>query len=261
MHPSLPPVEGGAWLLTGMGCLSKSSLKSLRQRNNLTGFIYLGFHLGALAISGFLVHAAMGSWWIIPAMLLYSSIFALLFAPLHECSHFTAFRWRWLNYMVGMFVAFLTMRPFIYFKWRHAEHHTYTQHPSRDPEAAPLPRSFRQYILLLLGANFWSKMLGTLWRGCTGRFSQAERGYIPHGELAKVSLEVRVMVTLYAAITLGAKAVFIGRAFLYGVMAGGKYGVQKVAEILKRDLINTMALTGAASIAEGQKFGARIRSN
>jgi hypothetical protein len=45
-------------------------------------------------------------------------------------------------------------------------------------------------------------MLGTLWRGCTGRFSQAERGYIPHGELAKVSLEVRVMVTLYAAITL-----------------------------------------------------------
>jgi len=202
MHPSLPPVEGGAWLLTGMGCLSKSSLKSLRQRNNFTGFIYLGFHLGALAISGFLVNAAMGSWWIIPAMLLYSSIFALLFAPLHECSHFTAFRWRWLNYMVGMFVAFLTMRPFIYFKWRHAEHHTYTQHPSLDPEAAPLPRSFRQYILLILGANFWPKMLGTLWRGCTGRFSQAERGYIPHGELAKVSLEVRVMVTLYAAIIL-----------------------------------------------------------
>jgi hypothetical protein len=26
-------------------------------------------------------------------------------------------------------------------------------------------------------------------------------------------------------------------------------------------LINTMALTGASSIAEGQKFGARIRSN
>ena len=44
-------------------------------------------------------------------------------------------------------------------------------------------------------------------------------------------------------------------------MAGGKDGVQKVVEILERDLINTMALTGASSIAEGQKFGARIRAN
>ena len=66
---------------------------------------------------------------------------------------------------------------------------------------------------------------------------------------------------MYAAITLGAKAVFIGRAYLYGLMAGGKDGVQKVIEILERDLINTMALTGASSIAEGQKFGAKIRSN
>jgi isopentenyl diphosphate isomerase/L-lactate dehydrogenase-like FMN-dependent dehydrogenase len=63
----------------------------------------------------------------------------------------------------------------------------------------------------------------------------------------------------YAAVAMGAKAVFIGRAYLYGIMAGGERGVQRVVEIMKRDFVNTMALTGARNIAEVQKIGARIR--
>jgi isopentenyl diphosphate isomerase/L-lactate dehydrogenase-like FMN-dependent dehydrogenase len=42
-------------------------------------------------------------------------------------------------------------------------------------------------------------------------------------------------------------------------MAGGERGVQRVIEIMKRDFVNTMALTGARNIAEVQKIGARIR--
>jgi isopentenyl diphosphate isomerase/L-lactate dehydrogenase-like FMN-dependent dehydrogenase len=64
----------------------------------------------------------------------------------------------------------------------------------------------------------------------------------------------------YAAIAMGAKGVFIGRAYLYGIMAGGERGVQRVIEIMKRDFINTMALTGARNIAEVQKIGAKLRS-
>jgi isopentenyl diphosphate isomerase/L-lactate dehydrogenase-like FMN-dependent dehydrogenase len=64
----------------------------------------------------------------------------------------------------------------------------------------------------------------------------------------------------YAAVAMGAKAVFIGRAYLYGIMAGGELGVERVIEIMKRDFINTMALTGARNIAEVQKIGARLRS-
>jgi isopentenyl diphosphate isomerase/L-lactate dehydrogenase-like FMN-dependent dehydrogenase len=43
-------------------------------------------------------------------------------------------------------------------------------------------------------------------------------------------------------------------------MAGGERGVQRAVEILKRDFVNTMALTGARNIAEVQKFGARLRA-
>jgi fatty acid desaturase len=46
-----------------------------------------------------------------------------------------------------MFAAVVTIRPFLYFKWRHAEHHTYAQHPTRDPDAVAMPQSFRQYVV------------------------------------------------------------------------------------------------------------------
>jgi isopentenyl diphosphate isomerase/L-lactate dehydrogenase-like FMN-dependent dehydrogenase len=44
-------------------------------------------------------------------------------------------------------------------------------------------------------------------------------------------------------------------------MAGGERGVERVVEILKRDFVNTMALTGARSIAEVQQIGATLRNS
>jgi isopentenyl diphosphate isomerase/L-lactate dehydrogenase-like FMN-dependent dehydrogenase len=61
---------------------------------------------------------------------------------------------------------------------------------------------------------------------------------------------------VYAAIALGAKAVFIGRAYLYGVMADGERGVEKVIELMRRDFINTMALTGNRNLDEVRQTGA-----
>jgi isopentenyl diphosphate isomerase/L-lactate dehydrogenase-like FMN-dependent dehydrogenase len=61
---------------------------------------------------------------------------------------------------------------------------------------------------------------------------------------------------VYAEIALGAKAVFIGRAYLYGVMAEGERGVEKVIELMRRDFINTMALTGNRNLEEVRQTGA-----
>ena len=66
---------------------------------------------------------------------------------------------------------------------------------------------------------------------------------------------------VYAAVALGAKAVFIGRAYLYGIMADGQRGVDKVIEILKNELLNTMALTGARNISEVRSTEVKIRPN
>ena len=51
------------------------------------------------------------------------------------------------------------------------------------------------------------------------------------------------------AICLGAKCVLIGRAYAYGLAAGGGDGVAKAIEILRSDILRTMKLLGCDSIS------------
>lgn len=82
------------------------------------------------------------------------------------------------------------------------------------------------------------------------------------GNKVEVYIDGGVMSGLDAlgAIALGAKAVFIGRAYLYGAMANGEAGVEQVIELMRREFENGMALTGSSNISEVRKTGARIRS-
>ncbi|MFJ9363914.1 alpha-hydroxy-acid oxidizing protein [Nocardia sp. NPDC101769] len=53
-----------------------------------------------------------------------------------------------------------------------------------------------------------------------------------------------------AAVALGATSTLIGRAYLYGLMAGGAAGVERAVEILREQIIRTMKLLGATSLDE-----------
>ena len=55
---------------------------------------------------------------------------------------------------------------------------------------------------------------------------------------------------IVAAHALGADFTLIGRAYLYGLMAGGQAGVERAIEILGAQVRNTLALLGAASMSE-----------
>ena len=63
-----------------------------------------------------------------------------------------------------------------------------------------------------------------------------------------------------AALCLGATAVLIGRAYLYGLMAGGDAGVCRVLDILSAEIRQTMQLLGACSAAELTPDRARLRA-
>jgi isopentenyl diphosphate isomerase/L-lactate dehydrogenase-like FMN-dependent dehydrogenase len=52
------------------------------------------------------------------------------------------------------------------------------------------------------------------------------------------------------ALALGARAVLIGRAYVYGLGAGGGAGVTRAIEILRADLLRTLRLLGCASTTE-----------
>ncbi|WP_213764563.1 fatty acid desaturase [Caballeronia sp. dw_19] len=188
------------WPLTGGAMVPKKSLKALRERSNVPGLLHLAAHLGTLLFTGCLIYLSLGTLWVIPATVLHGAIIVLLFAPLHECSHGTAFRSRWLNTAVGMFAAVVSMRPFLYFKYRHTAHHTYTQHERLDPDIVPFPSTLREYVLLILGASFWPKMVGTYWRGLTGRFTTVERSFIPQSDVSRVRREIVLTLALYLVV-------------------------------------------------------------
>ncbi|TWP37966.1 alpha-hydroxy acid oxidase [Leekyejoonella antrihumi] len=55
---------------------------------------------------------------------------------------------------------------------------------------------------------------------------------------------------IVAAIALGASFTLVGRAYLYGLMAGGREGVDRAIEILAEQIVRTMKLLGVAALAE-----------
>lgn len=61
---------------------------------------------------------------------------------------------------------------------------------------------------------------------------------------------IRRGTDIVKALALGANAVLLGRAPLYGLAAGGQPGVELALEILKTEIRRTMGLTGSPTIAE-----------
>ena len=72
------------------------------------------------------------------------------------------------------------------------------------------------------------------------------------GKKAEVHLDTGIMhgADVVAALAAGAKFTWIGRAYLYGLMAGGKPGVDRSLEILKTQMVRTMKLLGARTVLE-----------
>jgi L-lactate dehydrogenase (cytochrome) len=52
------------------------------------------------------------------------------------------------------------------------------------------------------------------------------------------------------AVAAGADAVMIGRAYLYGLAAGGEPGVRRILEILRTEIVRTLALMGCPSVSD-----------
>ncbi|MBQ1443028.1 MAG: alpha-hydroxy-acid oxidizing protein [Renibacterium sp.] len=72
------------------------------------------------------------------------------------------------------------------------------------------------------------------------------------GEKATVMMDTGIMSggDIVAAIASGADFVLIGRAYLYGLMAGGERGVSRALAILQSEITRTMKLLGVSTVAE-----------
>ena len=72
------------------------------------------------------------------------------------------------------------------------------------------------------------------------------------GADTEILLDTGIMsgADIVAAVALGARCTLIGRAYLYGLMAGGQAGVHRVIDILAEQIRRTMRLLGVSELAE-----------
>ena len=72
------------------------------------------------------------------------------------------------------------------------------------------------------------------------------------GADTEVHLDTGIMTgaDIVASVALGARFTLIGRAYLYGLMAGGREGVDRAIEILGSEIARTMRLLGVTSLEE-----------
>ena len=91
---------------------------------------------------------------------------------------------------------------------------------------------------------------------------QLDRAPIPFHLLPEVAREVGMDTEIHldtgimsgadivASIALGARFTLVGRAYLYGLMAGGQEGVERMIQILSGQISRTMRLLGVTSLEE-----------
>ena len=186
--------------------LTGAELKGLSGRSDVRGAARLALHLGLIAAGGVAV-ALSGPWTLMPAMLFLGIAQAMLFAPIHETMHQTAFASRRANTVVGWLAACPSLLNAQFYTVFHLAHHRHTQDPARDPELMMKPpATLDVYVLRIVALPYWRARLLVLadaWRGDMGRY-----GFITERSAPKVIRSVRLMSVFVLVLAVLSAAVF-----------------------------------------------------
>lgn len=177
--------------------LDSSQLKTLNARSNWRGLLQLAGHCCLMLVSGYSWITA-DSWLIkIPALVVYGFSFAIMFAPLHESSHRTAFANNRLNDCVAWIAGLLSFYNSDFYRRYHKWHHRYVQVEGKDPELDdPKPSNWKEYLIELSGFNWWVGKFKTHYRVATGRLD--DYFYIAEDARDEVIRSTRLQLAVYS---------------------------------------------------------------
>lgn len=177
--------------------IPRQDLKALMQRRDGPALRHFGLWIALLIGSGALAVQAWGTWWAIPAFLVFGTIYSSADARWHECGHGTPFRTRWLNELFYHISSFMTIREAYLWRWSHARHHTDTIIVGRDPEI----QVKRPADLLRIALDFFNLNSGPpeIWRVVRHAFGRPDsdvRDFMPADELQKMFWSSRVYLLI-----------------------------------------------------------------
>jgi L-lactate dehydrogenase (cytochrome) len=84
------------------------------------------------------------------------------------------------------------------------------------------------------------------------------RGAVGGSVTLLVDSGIRHGADAVVALALGADAAVLGRAYVYGLMAGGEAGVDRALDILTAQFTSTLQLLGVSSVEELRKHGREL---
>lgn len=148
--------------------LPRDILKSLHERTNAKGFVQAGGYLGILILTATLaIYASFNwPWWVTAAALfLHGTVSGFLINAVHELSHGTVFKTKWLNHFFCQVFAFLGWNNYEMFQASHTRHHRYTLHPPDDLEVVlPVPLMVRHVFTtgIIRPVGLWTAVSKTI---------------------------------------------------------------------------------------------------
>ena len=177
--------------------ISPAKLRALTLKSDVSGFVQLGSHLGAIALCTVALAMTWGSWWMVPAFIAQGILINFLYAGQHEMSHATVFRTKALNEVFGRLFGFVVIYPRDFDQIQHFAHHRYTQDWDGDGELVRDRYTMASYLLWVLGPTYWYTRVRRIARFSLGIVGEP---YIPDSRKPDVIRESRWHAAGYAAI-------------------------------------------------------------
>ncbi|MEM7060038.1 MAG: fatty acid desaturase [Pseudomonadota bacterium] len=179
-----------------LASLSSEQRRHLCAQSDGPGLLRIAVHFGLILLFGALI--VVGGPWAWLFMPIQGVLLVFLFTALHETIHGTAFRTSWLNTWVANACSFLVILPSQEFRYFHFAHHRYTHDPDKDPElAGGKPDTRLKLLVYLTGLPEWYWRLKNIFKNA---FLPISSDYVPTRGRARVALEARVFLALYAVL-------------------------------------------------------------
>ena len=159
--------------------LDKEQLKELTQRSDLRGLAHAGgmllIYLSTTSITLFFF---LNQMWIpmVIAAYVHSMFhgFIGMGASVHELSHGTAFKTKWLNNFFYKLFAFLSWNSYFHFKESHRRHHMNTGFMDLDKEIPPEPIGFTKPQVIGWFLFDWAHFKNIMWTNLNHAFGNTD---------------------------------------------------------------------------------------
>ena len=183
---------------SGRGLLGVVDLRVFGQRSDIRGARQATAHVACAVATGTLVWLALPYWGLlVPTMLLHGLTLVTMFAPMHECTHRTAFASPAANTAVGWIAGLLSFYNLTFYRYYHAWHHRYTQDPARDPELMfPRANSRAAYLREISTIGFWYRRIADYTRLALGK---ARLPFLPDSARRTVAVSMSCQLLIYLA--------------------------------------------------------------